>query len=68
MFQTKHQNLTFLFSLILFNLFYYSVASFIYFDFNPMNWWLFISPFGRLILIFIELSTIGSIITKVEKL
>jgi hypothetical protein len=68
MFQTTHQNLTFLISLILINLFYYSVGSFIYFDFNPMNWWLIKSHFGRLIIILIELPTIGSLIGKIEKM
>lgn len=29
--------------------FYYLVGSFIAWDFNPLNWWIFTSVFGRII-------------------
>jgi hypothetical protein len=62
-----HKNLVIIVSVILMNLLLYSLTSFIYFDFNPTNWWLIKSMWGRLILIIVELYIIGSTINTVEK-
>lgn len=42
------------------NIFWYLVFSFIYFDLNPETWWIIKNPWGRLILIFLELSIINN--------
>lgn len=52
--------------LIFKNLFWYLVFSLIYFDTNPLNWWLFENIWGRVIVAFLEFSIINSIF-KEEK-
>lgn len=42
------------------NLFWYLIFSVIYFDSDPLNWWIVKSMWGRIILIFIELGIITS--------
>lgn len=37
------------------NLFWYLIGSFIAFDFNPANWWLINTTFGRIVTVFIEI-------------
>jgi len=46
--------------LIVFNFVWYSIFSLIYFDLNPLNWWLFTSIWGRVILIVLEYGIIMS--------
>lgn len=46
--------------LIFKNLFWYLVFSVIYFDTNPMNWWMVTSIWGRVILVFLELGILTS--------
>ena len=46
--------------LIVFNFVWYSIFSLIYFDLNPLNWWLFTSIWGRVILIALEYGIIMS--------
>ena len=50
---------------ILLNLLWYITFSFIFSSLNPFEWWLFINPWGRVIIIFMELSFIGN--TFLEK-
>lgn len=52
--------------LIFKNLFWYLVFSLIYFDTNPLNWWIFENIWGRVIVAFLEFSIINSIF-KEEK-
>jgi hypothetical protein len=52
---------------ILSNVFWYLFFSFLYFDMNPLNWWLTQSVWGRVIVVFIE-ATIIARIDKSEKL
>jgi len=42
------------------NLFWYFIFSLIYFDSNPLNWWMFQSVWGRLIIVILELGIITS--------
>jgi hypothetical protein len=46
--------------LMVFNFVWYSIFSLIYFDLNPLNWWLFTSIWGRVILIALEYGIIMS--------
>lgn len=46
--------------LMVFNFVWYSIFSLIYFDLNPLNWWLFTSIWGRVILIALEYGIIIS--------
>ena len=62
-----HKNFNIIVITIILNLLLYPIISFIHFDFNPTNWWLIKSMWGRLILIIIELYIIGSTINTVEK-
>lgn len=41
--------------MILVNILYYLIGSFIAWDWNPMNWWLINSLLGRIILVVLEL-------------
>ena len=50
--------------LIVFNFVWYSIFSLIYFDLNPLNWWLFTSIWGRVILIALEYGIIMSSFSK----
>ena len=45
---------------LVFNFVWYSIFSLIYFDLNPLNWWLFTSIWGRVILIALEYGIIIS--------
>jgi hypothetical protein len=38
----------------------YVLGSFIAWDLNPLNWWLFTSSFGRVLFVIIELFWIGN--------
>jgi hypothetical protein len=42
------------------NFVWYSIFSLIYFDFNPLNWWLITSIWGRMILLVLEYGVIMS--------
>lgn len=42
----------------------YVVGSFIAMDFNPMNWWLFDSTGGRLLVVGVELTWLGALISQ----
>jgi len=41
--------------MLLGNLIYYIIGSFLSFDFNPLNWWAFKEPAGRLIITLFEI-------------
>jgi hypothetical protein len=41
--------------MILGNVIYYIIGSFIAFDFNPLNWWTFKEPAGRIIITLFEI-------------
>jgi hypothetical protein len=45
---------------VLKNLMAYLILSLVYLDFNLTNWWLIQNVWGRLIIIIIELGTIGN--------
>ena len=40
---------------------WYLIGSFIAWDWNPMNWWLFTNPFGRVLAILLEISIVANI-------
>jgi len=42
----------------------YVVGSFVAMDFNPMHWWLFDSTGGRLIVVGLELTWLGALISQ----
>jgi hypothetical protein len=42
------------------NIIWYLIFSLIYWDFNPLNWWLLTNVWGRLILIILEYGIIAS--------
>jgi hypothetical protein len=42
------------------NIIWYLIFSLIYWDFNPLNWWLVISIWGRVILTILEYGVIMS--------
>ncbi len=42
------------------NVIWYLIFSLIYWNFNPLNWWLLTSVWGRVILIILEYGTIMS--------
>lgn len=42
----------------------YVVGSFVAMDFNPMNWWIFTSTGGRLIVVVLELTWLGALISQ----
>jgi hypothetical protein len=46
---------------LLVNSFWYVLFSFIYFDPNPLNWWLLKNMWGRLIIFVLEASIIRNI-------
>lgn len=41
--------------MILGNAIYYIIGSFIALDFNPLNWWIFKDPTGRVIITLLEI-------------
>jgi hypothetical protein len=47
--------------LVLVNSLYYLVGSFIAMDWNPMNWWLLTSFFGRIILVALEIGILVNV-------
>ena len=49
------------------NLFWYLVFGVIYFDTNPMNWWIVNSIWGRVILVFLELGILTSTFNDGDK-
>jgi len=53
---------------LLSNLFWYLLFSFMYFDLNPLNWWLIQSVWGRLIVFLIEVSIVSRINRQEKKL
>lgn len=56
-----------LFWCVLINAIYWMIGSFIALDINPMNWWLFTSTTGRIIVIILEIQVLVSAI-KIEDL
>lgn len=47
--------------LIIFNGFIYIIGAFIAWDTNPLHWWLFTSPWGRIIYAVLFIGMLGSI-------
>ena len=45
---------------IVVNVLWYLTFAFIYWNPNPLEWWLFTNPWGRVILVLMELSIIGN--------
>ncbi len=48
------------------NIFWYLIGSFIAFDFNPLNWWVFNNAFGRILIVFLELVLLGGAFKAAE--
>jgi hypothetical protein len=46
---------------LLVNLLLYGIGSFIAFDWNPLNWWLFSAWGGRALFLFIEMYVLATI-------
>jgi hypothetical protein len=46
--------------LILVHLLFYLLGSFIAWDLNPLNWWLFTSWFGRILFLIFEFYGVGN--------
>lgn len=42
----------------------YVLGSFVAMDFNPMHWWLFDSTAGRLLVVGVELTWLGALISQ----
>jgi hypothetical protein len=40
---------------------YYLIGSFVAWDWNPTNWWLFTSVWGRVIFVLLEISVLANI-------
>lgn len=49
------------------NIFWYLIFSLIYFDLNPLNWWLVQSSWGRLLLVILELILINNTNSSINK-
>lgn len=47
--------------LVIANGIWYLLGAFVAWDWNPMNWWLFTTTFGRVIAIIIELGIISAV-------
>jgi hypothetical protein len=43
---------------------FYLIGSFIAWDLNPLNWWLFTSWGGRALFLFFEIYGVGNYLTK----
>jgi hypothetical protein len=39
---------------------FYLIGSFISWDLNPLNWWVFTSWFGRVLFLFFEIYVVGN--------
>jgi hypothetical protein len=58
---SKYLNLKLiLIPLTIFNIVIYISGSFIAWDLNPLNWWLFTSWVGRVLILFFEIYVIGN--------
>ena len=55
------ESIKFLGKFLLANLFLYGLGSFIAFDPNPLNWWLFTDWVGRVIFLFAEMYLVSSV-------
>ena len=47
--------------LVIANGIWYLLGAFIAWDWNPMNWWLFTNPFGRVLAVLLEISIMANI-------
>ena len=52
---------------ILVNTLWYLTFAFIYWNSNPFEWWLFMNPWGRIIVVLLELTLIINILKKIDK-
>jgi hypothetical protein len=50
--------------LILVHLLFYLLGSFIAWDLNPLNWWLFTSWFGRILFLIFEFYGVGNYLVE----
>jgi hypothetical protein len=55
------EGIKFLGKFLLANLFLYGIGTFIAFDPNPLNWWLFSAWGGRVLFLFIELYVLATV-------
>jgi hypothetical protein len=51
-------------TLISIHLIFYFIGSFIAWDLNPLNWWLFTSWFGRVLILFFEIYGVGNYLSE----
>jgi hypothetical protein len=49
---------------IVFHLIFYIIGSFIAWDLNPLNWWVFTSWVGRVLILFFEIYCVGNYLVE----
>jgi hypothetical protein len=49
---------------IVFHLIFYIIGSFIAWDLNPLNWWVFTSWVGRVLILFFEIYCVGNYLAE----